>query len=63
MTTTALKRFQVLARSGCSFGIYLATDAQAARDACAIDAGYASEADMAEQIDQPSELVAREVAA
>ena len=61
MTTTEIKRYQVLARSGLSFGIYLAADAQAARDACAIDAGYRSEADMVEQAEQPSGLVARDV--
>jgi hypothetical protein len=61
MSTTEINRYQVLARNGRSFGIYLAADAQAARDACAIDAGYRSEAEMVEQIDQPSELVARDV--
>jgi hypothetical protein len=61
MDTTEIKRFQVLARGGRSLGIFLATCAQAARDACAIDAGYRSEAEMVEQIDQPSELVARDV--
>jgi hypothetical protein len=58
---TEIKRYQVLACSGGSFGIYPAADAQAARDACAQGAGYDSEADMIAQIDQPSELVARDV--
>jgi hypothetical protein len=56
-----IKRFQVLACRGRSFGIYLAVDEQGARDACAQGAGYDSEADMIAQIDQPSELVARDV--
>jgi hypothetical protein len=55
MSTTE-KRYQVLARSSRSFGIYLAADAQGARDACARDAGYESEVDF-----QPSVLVARDV--
>jgi hypothetical protein len=58
---TEIKRFQVLACRGRSFGIYLAGDEQGARDACAQGAGYDSEADMIAQIDQPSELVARDV--
>jgi hypothetical protein len=41
-------------------GIYEAADEQGARDACARDAGYQSEADMVEQIEQPSEMVAKE---
>jgi hypothetical protein len=56
-----IKRYQVLACRGRSFGIYLAADEQGARDACAQGAGYDSEADMIAQIDQPSELVARDV--
>jgi hypothetical protein len=56
-----MNRYQVLARNGRSFGIYLAADEQGARDACAQGAGYDSEADMIAQIDQPSELVARDV--
>lgn len=54
------KQFQVEA-NGTVFGTYEAADAQGARDACAVDAGYKSEADMVEQLDQPSELVATEV--
>lgn len=54
------KQFEVSA-NGTVFGIYEADDAQGARDACAVDAGYKSEADMAEQLEQASELVATEV--
>lgn len=54
------KQFEVSA-NGTVFGIYEADDAQGARDACAIDAGYKSEADMAEKLGQPSELEAIEV--
>ena len=53
------KQFQVEA-NGTVFGVYEAEDAQGARDACAVDAGYKSEADMASQLEQPSELVATE---
>lgn len=40
------------------FGIYEADSEQAARDLCAQDAGYKSEADMEAQLEQASELVA-----
>jgi hypothetical protein len=50
-------QFQVEA-NGATFGVYEANDAQSARDACAIDAGYASEADMVAQLGQDSDLVA-----
>lgn len=53
------KQFEVSA-NGTIFGVYAADDAQGARDACAVDAGYKSEADMVAQLDQPSELVAVE---
>jgi len=56
-----MKRFQVLANNGHSFGVFLATDEQAARDACARDSGYESEADMIELHDGMSHLVARDV--
>lgn len=46
--------------NGVEFGVYEADDAQGARDACAVDAGYKSEADMVEQLEQASELVATE---
>lgn len=48
---------------GAILGTYSADSAQAARDACAADAGYASEADMVSRLEQPSELVAREIPA
>lgn len=53
------KLFEVSA-NGCVFGIYEAADEQGARDACAVDAGYKSEADMIAQLEQPSELEAVE---
>jgi hypothetical protein len=52
-----MKKFQVWANAAV-FGIFPAEDEQAARDACARDAGYVSEEDMAEQLGAPSELVA-----
>ena len=54
------KRFEVFA-NGHSFGIYEAETEQDARDACARDAGYESEADMIEKLEQPSQLKAVEV--
>ena len=45
--------------NGIVFGIYEAESEQAARDLCCIDAGYLSEKDMAERLEQPSELVAK----
>ena len=47
--------------NGCVVGIYDAVDAQGARDACAVDAGYESEAEMVALIGYPSDLVANEV--
>lgn len=44
--------------NGLVLGLYEADDEQDARDAAAQDAGYQSEADMAVQLDRPSELVA-----
>lgn len=46
-----MKTFEVRCR-GTLFGVYNAESAQAARDLCAQDAGYQSEAEM----QQPSEL-------
>jgi len=43
------------------FGIIDADSEQEARDEAARMAGYQSEADMVAQIDQPSELIARNV--
>ena len=42
-------------------GRYRVASSQAARDACARDAGYESEADMVSRLEQPSGLVAAEV--
>lgn len=52
-------KYQVEA-NGHVFGIYEADTAQAARDLCAVDAGYKSEADMVDQLEQASELIATE---
>jgi hypothetical protein len=54
------KRFEVFA-NGHSFGIYEAETEQDARDACARDAGYESEANMVERLEKPSQLKAVEV--
>ena len=51
------KQFEVSA-NGHVFGMYEAETEQDARDLCAIDAGYKSEADMVSQLERPSELVA-----
>lgn len=48
----------IVEANGVTFGEYEAADAQGARDACAVDAGYLSERDMEAQLGQPSELVA-----
>ena len=48
--------------NGAVFGTYEADDEQAARDLCAKDAGYESEADMERRLEQGSELIATEVA-
>ena len=52
-----MSKFEVSANSTV-FGIYEGEDAQGARDACAQDAGYKSEADMEENLGHPSELIA-----
>lgn len=49
--------------NGIVFGTYASDSEQGARDLCARDAGYESEADMVDRLDQPSELKAREVEA
>jgi hypothetical protein len=54
---STLSKFQVSA-NGTVFGTYDAATEQEARDLCAQDAGYKSEADMEAQLEQPSELVA-----
>lgn len=52
-----MAKFQVSA-NGQVFGIYEGETEQDARNACAADAGYKSEADMVAQLEEPSELVA-----
>lgn len=59
-TPTHTGKYQVEA-NGHVFGIYEADTAQAARDLCAIEAGYKSEADMVDQLERASELIATEV--
>jgi hypothetical protein len=54
-----IKQFEV-SGNGRVFGIYEADDAQGARDACAVAAGYKGEADMVATLGQPSDLVAVE---
>ena len=54
-----MSQYQVSANSTI-FGTYEAASAQEARDLCAQDAGYKSEADMAAQLEQPSALIAVE---
>ena len=55
-----MTQFEVFANNTV-FGVYEADTDQAARDACAMDAGYKSEADMVERLSQPSELVATQL--
>ena len=47
-----------ISANGSQFGIYEADSEQAAKDLCAQDAGYKSEADMEAQLGQKSELIA-----
>ncbi len=47
-----------VAANDIEFGTYEADSEQAARDLCAQDAGYKSEADMEDKLGQSSELVA-----
>ncbi|WP_326526708.1 hypothetical protein [Dokdonella sp.] len=54
-----MSKWTVWANSGV-FGPYEANDEQGARDACARDAGYESEEQMAETLEQPSDLQAKE---
>ena len=60
MPRTEIKCFEVRTISGFA-GIYLAANAQAARDACAVDAGYKNERDMTYQIACNSALVVTEI--
>lgn len=55
-----MMQFEVSA-NGQVFGIFAASSEQAARDLCAREAGYKDEADMVDQLEQASELVAVEV--
>lgn len=55
--TPTARPFRVSA-NGATFGVFEAETEQRARDACAMDAGYKSEADMCAQLEQPSALVA-----
>lgn len=52
------RRYEVSA-NGTALGIYVGDDEQEARDACARDAGYKSEADMVERLEQQSALIAK----
>ncbi len=54
------KSFEVSANA-VVFGVFVAESEQGARDLCAIDAGYDSEAHMAEQLGRESELTAVEL--
>ena len=54
-----MNTYQISA-NGTIFGDYAGTTVQAAKDDCARDAGYASEADMVKKLEQPSEFVATE---
>jgi hypothetical protein len=47
--------------NGTVFGLYDGATEQAARDLCAVDAGYKSEDDMVAQLGQASELVAVDI--
>jgi hypothetical protein len=54
-----MTKYRVYANA-CDFGIIEATDEQHARDLAAQMAGYASEAQMTEALEQPSEIVAEQ---
>jgi hypothetical protein len=56
------KQYEISA-NGMICGVFTADSEQAARDLAAQDAGYKSEADMVDQLEQPSELVAVDLAA
>lgn len=55
-----MTQYQVSA-NGTIFGTYEAETEQQARDLCAQDAGYASEADMVERLGQGSDLIAEAI--
>ncbi len=56
-----MNKYEVSA-NGHSFGIYDAHIEDEARDLCAQEAGYESEFEMVNRIDQPSELIAKLIA-
>lgn len=51
-------KYAITTTDGFMIGYYDGENPQEARDACARDAGYASEADMEARLDAPSDLVA-----
>lgn len=55
-----MKRYRMSGAGGLLIGVYQAENEQDARDQVARDAGYKSEADMAERRSEPSTLVADE---
>jgi hypothetical protein len=55
-----MSKIFTVSANGIEFGQYEADDEQGARDSCARDAGYESEAHMVETLEQPSELMATE---
>ena len=55
-----MKKYHVYANDG-DFGIVEAENEQEAKDKVSQDAGYASEADQVERLEQPSDMVAIEV--
>lgn len=57
------KTYTVMSAEGYEFGNYEANSAQEARDLCAQDAGYKSEADMLERLSPLNALVAVETEA
>lgn len=48
----------IVSANGMTLGTFEAASEQEARDLCAQDAGYQSEAEMVTRLEQPSELVA-----
>jgi hypothetical protein len=55
-----MTRYHVYANA-CDFGLVEATNEQHARDLAAQMAGYQSEAQMVETLEQPSEIVAKKL--
>jgi len=51
----------VVTANGYNLGVYSAKKKQAARDACARDAGYKNEADLVAQLERTSNLIATEL--